>query len=141
MTAAQRKALRTVAFDVSATERGEAMSRRRSAAPTDAASLLTWRQPMRNSFLALTRLQRVELFVDAWPGIEAVKPFSIPAEVIDKTFRHGTYHMIGDWIRLLEQQDVEEFEFRGGGGRQSRTRTQYWAQQAISDFRPAAVGV
>ena len=112
MTASQRSALRTIAFDIHVADRGETMSRRRRATPSGGASLLIWRQPMRNSFLALSRLQRVEVFVDAWPGIEAVKPFSVPDEVIDKTFRRGTYHMIGDWIRLLERQDVEEVEVR-----------------------------
>ena len=112
LTAAQRKALRTIAFDVCATERGEAMSRRRSVTPTDAASLLTWRQPMRNSFLALSRLQRVELFVDAWPGIEAATPFSFPAQGFDRTTMFRTFHMIGDWIRLLERQDVEDVDVR-----------------------------
>jgi hypothetical protein len=112
MTAAQRKALRTIAFDVRVADRGETMSRRRSATPADAASLLTWRQPMRNSFLALSRLQRVELFVDAWPGIEAATPFDFPAQGFDRTTLFGTFHMIGDWVRLLERQDVEDVDVK-----------------------------
>ena len=112
MTAAQRKALRTIAFDVQATERGQVMTRRRADTPTDAASLLTWRQPMRNSYLALTGLQRVELFVDAWPGIEAITHFSFPGLGFDRTMLFGTFHMIGDWIRLLERQDVEDVDVR-----------------------------
>ena len=112
MTAAQRKALRTIAFDVRVADRGETMSRRRSATPADAASLLTWRQPMRNSFLALSRLQRVELFVDAWPGIEAATPFDFPAQGFARTTLFGTFHMIGDWVRLLERQDVEDVDVR-----------------------------
>ena len=54
----------------------------------------------------------MELFVDAWPVIEAAAPFSVPVEVIDKRYPFGTYHMTVDWIRLLERQDVEVIDTR-----------------------------
>ena len=64
---------------------------------------------MRESFVALNRLQRVELFVDIWPGIEAAKPFVFPGR-IDGQLKAGKCHMIGDWIRLLKRRDVEDVD-------------------------------
>lgn len=111
MSPAQRNALRTIAFDVHATDMGQTMSRRSRATPTDAQSLLTWRRPMRDSFLALSRLQRVELFVDIWPGIEAAAPFALERNS-DGKFKKTKFHMIGDWIRLLERRDLEDVDVR-----------------------------
>ena len=111
MTPPQRNALRAIALDVLATDMGQTMSRRSRATPADASSLLTWRQPMRDSFLALPRLTRVELFVDIWPGIEAVAPFSFQT-TSNGNWKKTKFHMIGDWIRLLERRDLEDVDVR-----------------------------
>lgn len=39
-------------------------------------------------------------------------PFAVPLGVINKTIKHGTYHMIGGWVRLPERQDVEDVQIR-----------------------------
>jgi hypothetical protein len=111
MTTAQRNALRTIAFDVRATDMGQTMSRRSRATLADSQSLLTWRRPMRDSFLALTRLQRVELYVDIWPGIEAAAPYAFQ-RYSDGRLMRTTIHMIGDWIRLLERRELEDVDVR-----------------------------
>jgi len=111
MTAAQRNAIRTIAFDVLATDMGQTMTRRSRATPPDAESLFTWRQPMRDSFLALPRLTRVELYVDIWPGIEAIAPFSFEA-LSNGNWKTTKFHMISDWIRLLERRDLEDADVR-----------------------------
>jgi hypothetical protein len=111
MTPAQRNALRTIAFDVRATDMGQTMSRRSRAMPAEGQSLLTWRLPMRDSFLALTKLQRVELFVDIWPGIEAAAPYAFQ-RYSDGRLMRTKFHMIGDWIRLLERRGLEDVVVR-----------------------------
>lgn len=64
---------------------------------------------MRESFVALTRLQRIELFVDLWPGIQAAKSFVFPGR-IGRQLVAGKCHMIGDWIRLLERRELEDVD-------------------------------
>jgi hypothetical protein len=95
MTVAQRNALRTIAFDVRATDMGQTMSRRSRATPADGQTLITWPHPMRDSFLASTRLRRVELFVDIWPGIEAAAPYPFQ-NYSDGRLMRTKFHMISD---------------------------------------------
>jgi hypothetical protein len=102
MTPAQRKATRTIAFDIRADD-SSGLRYRKAATPLEPEGLLAWRQPMRDSYLALTKLQRVELFVDVWPGTGATTPLSFPlyfhttsAVPPNPYLRVGKFHIIGE---------------------------------------------
>ncbi|GAB7327040.1 hypothetical protein MBLNU13_g10976t2 [Cladosporium sp. NU13] len=60
----------------------------------------------------MTAAQRNAIRAIAFDVRAAATPFCVPVEVIDKTFKRGTYHVVGDWIRLLQRQDVEDVDVR-----------------------------
>jgi hypothetical protein len=115
MSPAQRKATRTIAFNIQATGIRQVMTGPiicgSSGTILTPASLFPWPRQTRDSFLALSRLQRLELFIDAWPGIEAAAPIIFPSGVLGKS-RSGRFHMIGEWLPLLERRDLEDVEVR-----------------------------